>query len=173
LGENPYGPEWSQIVSGTLTSAADVLLALQGENGCWPNLYGPGDDPYSTTDAIILLAQEPGQPFPIPTLLQAPILDPDSPEEPAEQPTEQPTEEPMEEPTAVPVEEPTVEPEPEPTEVPPTAVPEPTDAPVVAEAPAGIEAAPEMAQTSSTAPIIAVIAALLLVAGGAYWYLKK
>jgi uncharacterized protein YdgA (DUF945 family) len=30
-----------------------------------------------------------------------------------------------------------------------------------------------MAQRSSTAPIIAVIAALLLVAGGAYWYLKK
>jgi hypothetical protein len=178
-GENPYGPEWSQIVSGTLTNAADVVMAQQGENGCWPNLYGPGDDPYGTTDAVILLMQEPGQPMPIPDLLQAPILDPGqaAAEEPAEQPTEVPVEEPIVEPTAVP----------EPTDVPPTAtsttdaasalstgVPEPTAAPTVEEAPAvTAEPAPELAESNSTAPIIAVVVALLLVIGGAYWYLKK
>jgi hypothetical protein len=54
-GENPFTPQWSQAVSGTLTHAADAVLAMQGENGCWPNLFGPGDDPYSTTDGIQLL----------------------------------------------------------------------------------------------------------------------
>lgn len=165
-GENPYGPEWSQIVSGTLTNAADVVMAQQGENGCWPNLYGPGDDPYGTTDAIILLMVEPGQPMPIPDLLQAPILDPGqaAAEEPVEQPTEVPAEEPTVEPTAVP----------EPTDVPPTVVPEPTEAPAAAEALAvTAEPAPELAESNSTAPVIAVVIALLLVIGGAYWYLKK
>lgn len=167
-GENPYGPEWSQIVSGTLTNAADVVMAQQGENGCWPNLYGPGDDPYGTTDAIILLMVEPGQPTPIPDLLQAPILDPGqaAAEEPVEQPTEVPMEEPTVEPTAVP----------EPTDVPPTpalseaevAVHEPTEAPVTTAEPAA-----EIPESNGTVPIIAVVIALLLVAGGAYWYLKK
>ena len=162
VGENPYGPEWSQIVSGTLTSAADVVMAQQGENGCWPNLYGPGDDPYGTTDAIILLMQEPGAAGPVPMLLDAPV------EEPV-------AEEPVEQPTDVPMEEPTVEPMPEPTDVPATAVPEPTAAPSVEEAAPELisEPAPEAAESNSTAPIIAVIAALLLVVGGAYWYMKK
>jgi hypothetical protein len=38
-------------------------MAQQEPNGCWPNTFGPGDDPYSTTDAIILLAQQPGWGF--------------------------------------------------------------------------------------------------------------
>ena len=58
-GENPFDPTWSQVVSGTLYSGADRLLAQQGDNGCWPNLFGPGDDPFATTDAILLLAQNP------------------------------------------------------------------------------------------------------------------
>lgn len=54
--ENPFAPQWSRVVDGTLTNAADAVVAMQGDNGCWPNLFGPGDDPYSTTDAIQLLA---------------------------------------------------------------------------------------------------------------------
>ncbi len=165
VGQNPYGPEWSQIISGTLTSAADVVMAQQGENGCWPNLYGPGDDPYGTTDAIILLAQEPGLAGPVPMLLEAPAA---APEEAA-------TEEPVEQPTDMPMEEPTVEPLPEPTDVPATAVPEPTTAPSVEEVVPELisEPAPEIAESNSTTPIIFVMIALLLVAGGAYWYMKK
>lgn len=60
---NPFSPNWSRVVEGRVTSAADVVMAQQTANGCWPNLYGPGDDPYSTTDAIILLAQHPGWGF--------------------------------------------------------------------------------------------------------------
>lgn len=59
VGENPFAPGWSQVVSGTLYSGADRVLAQQGGNGCWPNLFGPGDDPFATTDAILLLAQNP------------------------------------------------------------------------------------------------------------------
>lgn len=165
VGENPYSPGWSMIVSGTVTSPADAIMAQQGENGCWPNLYGPGDDPYSTTDGIMLLMVEPGEVVPLPMLISAPIVDPDSAE--ADEPVEQPTDEPMAEPTAVPVEEPVVEE--------PTAVPEPTEAPIVEEAAPELisEPAPEPAQTNNTTPLIAVAAALLLAAGGAYWYTKK
>jgi hypothetical protein len=58
-GENPFSPQWSQVIDGLVTNPADVIMNQQTENGCWPNLYGPGDDPFGTTDAIILLAQEP------------------------------------------------------------------------------------------------------------------
>jgi hypothetical protein len=57
--ENPFAPTWSAVVSGTISNAADVVLQQQGANGCWPNLYGLGDDPFATTDAIMLLAQQP------------------------------------------------------------------------------------------------------------------
>lgn len=60
LGENPFGLAWSKVLSGTVVTAADAVLRQQGENGCWPNLFGPGDDPYSTTDAILMLAVQPG-----------------------------------------------------------------------------------------------------------------
>ncbi|MFQ5398674.1 MAG: hypothetical protein ACE5E7_03655 [Anaerolineae bacterium] len=59
-GENPFAPAWSQIVSGTVMNPADAVIALQGDNGCWPNLYGPGDDPFATTDAVLLLVPAPG-----------------------------------------------------------------------------------------------------------------
>jgi len=57
-GENPFGPSWSVVLSGTVRNAADAALSQQGENGCWPNLFGPGDDPFGTTDAILLMVQE-------------------------------------------------------------------------------------------------------------------
>lgn len=59
-GENPFDPTWSVVTSGTLRNGADFTLAQQGANGCWPNLFGEGDDPYATTDGIILLAQQAG-----------------------------------------------------------------------------------------------------------------
>lgn len=58
-GANPFSPEWSVVISGTLISPVEAVLATQGENGCWPNLYGPGDDPFATTDAILLLMAQP------------------------------------------------------------------------------------------------------------------
>ena len=60
VGQNPYGPQWSRVVNGRLANAADVVMGQQGANGCWPNTFGPGDDPYSTTDAILMLVAQPG-----------------------------------------------------------------------------------------------------------------
>ena len=62
-GHNPFSPDWSQIGDGKLINVADTLIALQDSNGCWPNLYGPGDDPFSTTDAVLLLTQQPNWGF--------------------------------------------------------------------------------------------------------------
>jgi hypothetical protein len=59
VDQNPFDPTWSQVVSGTLQGPAGLAIAQQAENGCWPNLFGPGDDPFATTDGIILLALEP------------------------------------------------------------------------------------------------------------------
>jgi hypothetical protein len=59
FGENPFGLAWSKVLSGTVVTPADAILRQQGENGCWPNLFGPGDDPFSTTDAILMLAAQP------------------------------------------------------------------------------------------------------------------
>lgn len=59
VGENPFGPAWSEVVDGRLTNPADVVISQQGSNGCWPNTFGPGDDPFSTTDAILLLNLNP------------------------------------------------------------------------------------------------------------------
>ncbi len=58
-GDNPFAPAWSVVLDGKLQNPADVVLAQQGDNGCWPNPFGPGDDPYSTTDAILLLMANP------------------------------------------------------------------------------------------------------------------
>ena len=57
-GINPFAPKWSVVVSGQITSVADTIMAQQAENGCWPNAFGPGDDPFGTTDAIMLLTQD-------------------------------------------------------------------------------------------------------------------
>lgn len=63
IGQNPFGPQWSVLSNGRLLSPADAVMAQQAESGCWPSSFAPGDDPYSTTDAIILLSQEPGWGF--------------------------------------------------------------------------------------------------------------
>lgn len=60
VNENPFGPAWSRVVDGRLTTAAEAVMSGQSPNGCWPNAFGPGDDPFSTTDAIIALSLEPG-----------------------------------------------------------------------------------------------------------------
>lgn len=59
VGQNPSAPAWRVVVSGTLSSPADAILAQQGTDGCWPNLFGPGADPFGTTDAIMLLTTQP------------------------------------------------------------------------------------------------------------------
>lgn len=58
-GDNPFAPSWSKIVSGTLVSSAEAIISQQQPDGCWPNLFGPGNDPFALTDAIILLSLEP------------------------------------------------------------------------------------------------------------------
>lgn len=60
IDQNPFAPDWSVVSGGRLTNSADLVLAQQSPDGCWPNAYGPGQDPYSTTDAILLLVQQPG-----------------------------------------------------------------------------------------------------------------
>lgn len=59
IAQNPSAPAWRVVVSGTLTSPAEAILAQQGTDGCWPNLFGPGADPFGTTDAIMLLTTPP------------------------------------------------------------------------------------------------------------------
>lgn len=59
VGVNPFGPDWSRVVEGRLFNAADAVLSRQGHNGCWAGPAGPADDPYSTTDAILLLTRRP------------------------------------------------------------------------------------------------------------------
>ncbi|MCA9982376.1 MAG: hypothetical protein KDD89_16135, partial [Anaerolineales bacterium] len=59
IEQNPSAPAWRVVVSGTLTSPAEAILAQQGTDGCWPNLFGPGADPFGTTDAIMLLTTPP------------------------------------------------------------------------------------------------------------------
>ncbi|MEM7118815.1 MAG: prenyltransferase/squalene oxidase repeat-containing protein, partial [Chloroflexota bacterium] len=57
-GINPFAPKWSVVISGQITSVADTIMAQQADNGCWPNPFGPGDDPFGTTDAIMMLTQD-------------------------------------------------------------------------------------------------------------------
>ena len=59
-GENPFSAQWSKLSEGVVINPADVIMNQQQENGCWPNLYGSGDDSFGTTDALMLLSQEPG-----------------------------------------------------------------------------------------------------------------
>lgn len=56
-GENPFSPAWSTVLSGTIHNPADTVMQLQDDQGCWPSAFGPGSDPYGTTDAIQLLVQ--------------------------------------------------------------------------------------------------------------------
>jgi hypothetical protein len=57
-GQNPFGPAWSMVIDGRLTNAADTIMNQQLPNGCWPNRYAAGDDPFGTTDAMVMLAQQ-------------------------------------------------------------------------------------------------------------------
>lgn len=52
-GIQPYSPTSSQIVSGTVTTSADAIIAAQAESGCWQPFAG--DDTFATTDGIIML----------------------------------------------------------------------------------------------------------------------
>ncbi len=47
------------MIDGRLANAADAVMAMQAGGGCWANPFGPGDDPYSTTDASLLLTRRP------------------------------------------------------------------------------------------------------------------
>jgi hypothetical protein len=55
--ENPFAPEWSRVVSGTVQTPLDAVLAQQLASGCWP-AFGGADGPFATTDAIIMLTPE-------------------------------------------------------------------------------------------------------------------
>jgi hypothetical protein len=171
IGENPFAPAWSQIVSGTLTNAADVILSQQAENGCWPNLFGEGDDPFGTTDAIVLLAQRPGWQ----AALAEPVADvTDSLESTVEPITVESIDSSA-----------TLQPTLEPTELPEaTEMPEPTEA--LVETPEAVEVAENVAEAttptaevqpqsnSNSVVIIVVIAvALLLVAGLVFRFRKR
>ena len=61
-GQNPFDPTWSQVVSGTVVNVADAILAQQDGSGCWLDFFGTTPDPFSTTDAIMLLVQAPEWP---------------------------------------------------------------------------------------------------------------
>ncbi len=65
LGLDPFDPAWSQVASGRLRNAADAVMGMQAPSGCWPDFLGANDDPFSTTDAILLLA---AQAWPYPDL---------------------------------------------------------------------------------------------------------
>ena len=56
-GQNPFAPNWSKVVSGTVINVADTILAQQDSDGCWLDYSGTVADPFSTTDAILLLLQ--------------------------------------------------------------------------------------------------------------------
>lgn len=59
-GHNPFAPSWAKVENGRIVNVGDTIMGQQGSDGCWPNLFGPGADPFATTDAIILLTQAPG-----------------------------------------------------------------------------------------------------------------
>ena len=160
-GENPFAPEWSQVLSGTLVHAADAVMAQQAENGCWPNLFGPGDDVFSTTDAIILLAQQP--PWPETAMAEAEVIQAEATA--------------MAEPAATPesIEEATVTAEPA---VEPTAESEPTEEiAVVVETPESEPtAAAEAAGSTGGGNVlnwIVVAVAAVLVGAGAFWLARR
>ncbi len=183
VGENPFAPAWSQVVSGTVTNAADAILAQQGENGCWPNLFGPGDDPFATTDAVLLLTQQPSW-----GATEGQAMEASQPEETESTPAETPEPEPT--PTEVPAATATLAPTEEPTEVPeePEAVEEADEVDNVdnveesesaqaSEEPATIaEPASEDSESDSPSqtPLLAIAGVvLLLVVGGVYLYMKR
>jgi hypothetical protein len=61
-GQNPFDPTWSKVVSGTVVNVVDTIMAQQADNGCWLDFSGTTADPFSTTDAILLMLQQPAWP---------------------------------------------------------------------------------------------------------------
>ncbi|MFQ5614046.1 MAG: prenyltransferase/squalene oxidase repeat-containing protein [Anaerolineae bacterium] len=61
-GQNPFDPSWSKVVNGRIANPADVVMAQQQANGCWLDFSGSVPDPFSTTDAILLLTVQPDWP---------------------------------------------------------------------------------------------------------------
>jgi hypothetical protein len=165
VGENPFVPNWSQVVSGTVANGADAVLAMQGENGCWPNQFGPGDDPFSTTDAIILLVQQP--PWPA----AAAFVEGEAEAEVAEAATATPeptgtavpTDTPM--PTATPALTATAEPTQAPAAEVATATETVTDTEPTAETETPEAAAPGI----RTSTIVLVVIVVLVIGGGLFW----
>lgn len=58
-GFNPFDPSWSQIVEGRISNAAHAVMAQQAASGCWLDFFGTTDDPFATTDAVLLLLARP------------------------------------------------------------------------------------------------------------------
>ncbi len=58
-GDNPFAPVWSVVMSGTIQNAADAVLLQQSDSGCWLDYSGTVDDPFSTTDAVLVLMADP------------------------------------------------------------------------------------------------------------------
>lgn len=172
--QNPFDPSWSQVRAGTVANAADFVMAGQLENGCWANLFGPGDDVFSTVDAVLLLAQQPTwlQPF---EQAEAVV---------AVEATVAPTEAPTELPTEVAATETAVPTEPAPST--PTVAPTVTTETAVAEVQptaAATQAVEETAESNETAEsaqsgtpawlwvIILVVVGGVVAAG--VWYMRK
>ncbi len=64
-GYNPFDPSWSQVINGRVVNPGDWIMAQQDDtNWCWKSPYAPQlDDPASTVDAVLLLAQQPSWPI--------------------------------------------------------------------------------------------------------------
>ena len=60
VGKNPFAPEWSVVINGRVQNPADAIIATQAASGCWQHSWAPSiDDPYATTDAVLLYMQQP------------------------------------------------------------------------------------------------------------------
>jgi hypothetical protein len=172
-GQNPFAPAWSVVLSGTIQNPADTILAQQGDDGCWPNLFGSGSDPFGTTDAIHLLVQSPVWGEPVVAQIEATV----TPVEPTAEPTaiaeEEATASPTDAPEATPELAPTVTLEPAPTTDPEAsstvAVAEsttPTQAVVGTQAVTPTGAAAETGEQTGPAAVSPALAWLIIIAAG-------
>lgn len=58
LGLHPFDPTWSLVLDGRLRNAADAVMGMQAASGCWLDYLSVNDDPFATTDAILLLTTQ-------------------------------------------------------------------------------------------------------------------
>lgn len=172
IGENPFDPGWSKVVSGTLHNAADVVLVSQQEDGCWPNMFGPGSDPFATTDAIVLLSLEPSYGTFNGTTeedLEEDLATPTAitPDDAEPAPTEVT-------PTSEPVEAATAEPAPAETEVADAESPAPTASSATAPSPDSDQAGEGDADSGAELPVVVLVAfGVLLVAALVFVVLRR